>query len=120
MRLFLDENESPALLPPLQTLYARQHEFRSAIDEQLLGTDDLALFTELRSRRFDAIITRDRAQLSYEELDALLENNLHWIGHREPPLSGVAAIAMLGAAYFAALPTCCPYWSERPSQCVAR
>jgi hypothetical protein len=36
MRFFLDENETPAILPPLSTVFFH-HEFRTAHDEGLSG-----------------------------------------------------------------------------------
>jgi hypothetical protein len=102
VKFFLDENETVALLPPLREVFY-QDEFRSSGEESLLGMDDVPLLKAIRARGFEAIITRDRVQLTADELDTLIGNNLHWIGHKPPPLNGVGAVAMLASAYLAAL-----------------
>lgn len=103
MKLFLDENESPAIIPVLRSVYF-DHEFRSAQEEGLLGVDDVDLLDTIGQRGFHAIITRDRAQLADHELDALLRNGLHWLGHSPPRLRGAAAVAYVASAYLTALP----------------
>lgn len=103
-RFFLDENESPAVLPPLRAVYF-QHEFRSADEEGLRGALDPALIAEVAERGFDAIMTQDRNQLSNrDERRMYIETGLHWIGHSEPDASGLLLIATTAAAYLSAMP----------------
>ena len=103
MRFFLDENESQVVLEPLRLLY-RSHEFVPWQDEGLGGLDDIPLIQELGSRQYDALITRDKNQLSDpDERHALIDGHLHWIGHKEPA-PGLAGIAGLVAGYISAFP----------------
>jgi hypothetical protein len=104
LKLFLDNNESDAILTPLRAVFIR-HEFRSAGEEGLADFDDLSLFPVLASRKFSAIITRDLNQLrDPNERAGLRKAGLHWIGHRAPAAEGELAIALTAAAYLAALP----------------
>ncbi|MGW4047354.1 PIN-like domain-containing protein [Streptomyces sp. NPDC004721] len=104
MRFFLDENETPAILPPLSTVFFH-HEFRTAHDEGLSGVMDTELIHAVSDRGFDAIMTQDRNQLSNrDERDALIETSLHWIGHRQPDADGLLYIVNSTAAYLAAMP----------------
>lgn len=103
MRFFLDENESQVVLEPLRLLYM-SHEFVLWQDEGLGGLDDIPLIRELSRRRFDALITRDKNQLSDpDERRALIDGHVHWIGHKEPE-PGLAGIASLVAGYISAFP----------------
>lgn len=105
MRFFLDANETSAILPVLDQVYGSTHVFRSASEEGLADVDDIPLFAELRKRRFDAIITRDKNQLkNTDERQALCNARLHWIGHIEPKVQGLEIISTLGAGYLAAFP----------------
>lgn len=104
MRFFLDENETVAVLPPLRAVLF-DHEFVPVEDLGFTGRDDKQLFPDVAALGFDAIITRDRNQLADpEERKSLMDNNLHWIGHREPAASGLLLVASISAAYLAALP----------------
>lgn len=101
----MDANETAIILPVLVEVYGAEHAFRTAYQEKLSGYDDIPLFEELRERRFDAIITRDKNQLrDPEERNALRAANLHWIGHQEPKVQGLEIISTLGAGYLAAFP----------------
>jgi len=105
LKFFLDANETSVILPVLNHVYGADHAFRSAADEGLTDVDDIPLFSELRKRRFDAIITRDKNQLKdRDERNALRTAKLHWIGHVEPKVEGVEIISTLGAGYLAAFP----------------
>ncbi|MFE2600141.1 hypothetical protein ACFXCZ_27240 [Streptomyces sp. NPDC059396] len=104
MKFFLDENETPAILPPLSTVFF-QHRFHTAHEEGLSGVMDTELIHEVSRRGFDAIMTQDRNQLSNRtERDALIETGLHWIGHRQPEAEGLMYIVNSTAAYLAAMP----------------
>lgn len=105
MKFFIDENLPPLLAKPISTLF-RQHTFRTFKDENLGGTKDIPLFDELRSRRFDAIITNDAKQVVYNEPErrSLHENGLHWVGLSRPATSGLHLIAAWTAGVTAALP----------------
>ncbi|UGU29876.1 hypothetical protein LT350_25485 [Mycolicibacterium smegmatis] len=105
MKFFLDANETSVILPVLTQVYGANHTFRSAIEERLTDFDDIPLFSELRKRDFDAIITRDKNQLrNPDERSALHREKLHWIGHVEPKVEGVEIFSTLGAGYLAAFP----------------
>lgn len=105
MKFFLDANETAVILPVLIEVFGAEHTFRSADEEQLADVDDIPLFGELRRRRFDAIITRDKNQLKDpDERTALRKARLHWIGHAEPKVEGIEIITTLGAGYLAAFP----------------
>ncbi|WP_377271325.1 hypothetical protein [Peterkaempfera sp. SMS 1(5)a] len=104
MRFFLDENETPAVLPPLRMVFF-DHEFRSADEEGLTGVLDPALIEEVSQRGFDAIMTQDRNQLSNrEERDAFIKTGMHWVGHHQPDAEGLLYIVNSAAAYLAAMP----------------
>jgi hypothetical protein len=104
VKFFVDENETSAIVPPLR-LMMHQHEFRYANEEHLVGVEDIELFKQVASRGFDAIITRDRNQLSNrDERETLIATGLHWIGHAEPSATGELLIACLVAGYIIALP----------------
>lgn len=112
MKLFLDNNESDAILAPLRAVFIH-HEFRSAEQEGLADYDDLSLFPALAGRQFSAIITRDLNQLRKpDERAGLRQAGLHWIGHRAPAAEGELAIALTAAAYLAALPF---FFDQAPS-----
>jgi hypothetical protein len=105
VKFFLDANETSVILPVLKEVFGTEHTFRTAGEEKLSDVDDIPLFAELRKRRFDAIITRDRNQLrDPNERQALRDAKLHWIGHIEPKVSGLEIITTLGAGYLAAFP----------------
>ena len=104
MKFFVDENETAAIVQPLETVLF-QHEFRSAEQEELGGVEDVDLFAEIARRGFDALITRDRNQLANrDERLKLIECGLHWIGHKEPGATGELLISCLVAGYVLALP----------------
>lgn len=50
---------------------------------------------ELASRRFDAIITRDRNQLlDHDERRALIDSGLHWLGAKDTQVGGLKGISL--------------------------
>ena len=94
MRFFLDNNLSHRLTAPVAALLP-DHTCCCARDEGLTAVDDVPLFAELRSRKFDAIITRDRRQLSNdEERSALVESGLHWLGTKDTQVGGLKGISL--------------------------
>ncbi|MFE5853525.1 hypothetical protein ACFQ61_09975 [Streptomyces sp. NPDC056500] len=104
MKFFLDENETPAVLPPLQGVFY-EHTFRSAHDEDLTGVLDIELIHKVSERGFDAIMTQDLNQLSNRaERAALIDTGIHWIGHRQPAADGLLYVVNSTAAYLAAMP----------------
>jgi restriction endonuclease Mrr len=105
VKFFLDANETAVILPVLAQVFGDDHVFRTAAEENLADVDDIPLFAELRKRRFDALITRDKNQLAdSSEREALRNAELHWIGHAEPKVRGREIITTLGAGYLAAFP----------------
>jgi hypothetical protein len=104
VRFFLDENETSAVLPPLQAVFF-EHEFKHAAELGFGGRTDTELITEVAELGFDAIITRDRNQLrNPAERQAYVDAGIHWIGHAEPAADGLLLIATISAAYLAAMP----------------
>jgi hypothetical protein len=105
VRFFVDENLSPILALPLNALF-RSHEFRTSLDEGLVGALDIPLFAELQPRGFGAIITKDSNQVVRKDLErrALYDNKIHWVGVAEPAAKGLHLIATWTANITAALP----------------
>lgn len=106
MKYFMDENFAVQISQHLRTMF-HWNEFFTTGDLELAGEKDLALFPKLRGFGIDAIITHDLRHLSADdETRSLFENDLHWIGMKQPPQGskGVAAIALQSAAIIAALP----------------
>lgn len=94
MRVYLDENLPPFVAQPLTVVY-KEHAFATCEDEDLRGVEDIPLLRTLRERRFDAIITRDRAQLKDPaERRAVAESGLRWIGVADKKLRGLEQIAI--------------------------
>ncbi|MFT4200494.1 hypothetical protein [Gordonia sp. (in: high G+C Gram-positive bacteria)] len=103
MKFFLDENVNYGSLAPLRAVYA-EHEFRHAYDEGFSGVEDIPLFGRLGEQSYDAIITKDRNQLSdSEERRALFDAGLHWIGHRAKDHKGLKAVSIETATVTAGL-----------------
>lgn len=116
MKFFVDENMNAACIPPLSATYL-DHEFRSAWDEGLSGEKDLALFRELRRRRFQAIITMDRQQLQDQaERQALADARLHWVGYRSKGIGGLRGLALETATVTAGLAYALEDWQSDPHQ----
>lgn len=103
--IFVDENLSPTLALPLNALF-RSHEFRTSLDECLVGALDIPLFAELQTRGFNAIITKDSNQVVRKDVErrALYDNKIHWVGVAEPAARGLHLIATWTASITAALP----------------
>lgn len=94
MRVYLDENLPPFVAQPLSIVYA-DHTFRTCDDEDLRGLDDVPLLGTLKDRGFDAIVTRDRAQLRDPlERDAVAASGLRWIGVADKRLRGLEQITI--------------------------
>jgi PIN domain-containing protein len=94
MRFFLDNNLSHRLIAPIAALLPG-HTCCSARDEGLTAVDDIPLFAELKSRDFDAIITRDRSQLSnIDERQALVDSGLHWLGTKDTKVGGLKGVSL--------------------------
>lgn len=106
MKFFMDENFAVQISQHLRDMFP-WNEFFTTGDLGLAGEKDLALFPKLRDFGMDAIITHDLRHLQAEdETRSLFDNDLHWIGMKQPPQGskGVAAIALQSAAIIAALP----------------
>jgi hypothetical protein len=103
VKVYLDENLPPFVTEPLALIY-REHSFVSWSSEGLQGTEDVPLMKQLRSRGFNAIITRDRAQLKDPlERRAVAESGLKWIGVADKKLSGLEYVAITVATLAAGL-----------------
>ncbi|QOT16513.1 hypothetical protein [Paenarthrobacter sp. YJN-5] len=103
MKFFLDENLSPLVAKPLAAVYLN-HEFGTAQDEDLTKVKDVELFTEIRRRGYEAIITKDRNQHRIEdERRAIFDNGLQWICHRMGKHAGIRGFALESATIVAGL-----------------
>lgn len=104
MKFAIDANESPALSNSWDLLFPT-HEFVHVRSLGLRNDSDIELFAKLPGEGFDAFITRDRAQLKRDdELQALKESGLSWIGHKEPAARGPRSLAVVVASYSIAIP----------------
>lgn len=104
MRFLLDENESPAMLEPLNFIYP-QHEFAHSSQVFAKGVLDLDLIPMMSEAGFECLITRDGNQLHIDaERQALVQYGIHWVGHKKPPGKGPQMISNLTATYVAAFP----------------
>lgn len=98
MKFFIDQNLTHQLTGTVAALH-RDHEFRSALEEKLTAVDDIPLYAILVDRGFQAIITRDRAQMADDdEFDALIACGLHWLGVTQPKVDGLLSLALDTAA----------------------
>ncbi len=94
MKVYLDENLPPFVAKPLSVVY-QDHSFSTCADEGLRGVEDIPLMRTLRERGFDAIVTRDRAQLKNpDERRAVAEAGLRWIGVADKRLRGLEQITI--------------------------
>ncbi len=115
MKFYLDENFPPGILGTIQLIYS-DHEFRSWQDEGLEGVLDLDLFAILSQRSFDAIVTRDRRQLTdAAERKGLLDSSLAWIGLRDVRLTGREKLATTSASLIAGLGHMMKHRPEQPT-----
>ena len=113
-RLFLDENVSHVYASVLRRLM-KIVTLSSAVEEHLEGVKDVDLFRELRERDFSGIVTLDRHQLEHpEELEALRDSGLHWIGFSTPEGRGVEVHSQMLATLMFALPTIVADWPDQP------
>lgn len=103
MKFFLDNNLSHLVSRPLQSVYLR-HEFGTAHGEGLSHVKDIPLFAEIRSRGYDAIITKDMNQhRNLDERRAIFDNGLQWICHRMGKHPGIRGFALETATVVAGL-----------------
>jgi len=94
MKVYLDENLPPLATQPLSQVY-HGHQFLTPDDEDLRGVEDIPLLSALRERGFEAIITRDRAQLKDPaERRAVVESGLRWVGVPSKNLKGLEQVAV--------------------------
>lgn len=94
MKVYLDENMPPFAAQPLAQVYP-SHTFHTPDDEHLRGVDDIPLMSTLRERGFDAIVTRDRAQLKDpNERKAVADSGLRWIGVPNKKLHGLEQVTI--------------------------
>ncbi|MBT0567824.1 hypothetical protein [Williamsia sp. CHRR-6] len=114
MKFFLDENINDGCLAPPRAVY-RDHEFRHAHDEGLAGEQDVPLFGKLQEQKYDAILTKDRNQLTNpEERRALFDSGLHWIGHVAKGFKGLMNLTMETATVTAGLIYVLNDWKREP------
>lgn len=114
LKFFVDENLMPDLAAQLASIY-RIHQFRPAVQDNLLGIDDLDLFTALRDREYDAIITLDHQQLvDHTERSTLAACGLHWVGVPELGGRGVHRLALVTAVAATGMHHVIQQWRNTP------
>ncbi|WIB76789.1 hypothetical protein DEJ28_14175 [Curtobacterium sp. MCPF17_002] len=112
--LFLDENVSHVYAKSLRPLM-KTATLSSAVEEHLTGVPDIELFAELSVRKFDGIITHDRNQLQIpEELEALRESGLHWIGLSRPEGRALEVHGQVLSTLMFVVPTLVASWPDVP------
>lgn len=113
-RLFLDENVSHVYAKSLRPLL-KTATLSSAVEEHLNGLPDVELFAELSRRKFDAIITHDRNQLQLlEELAALRNSGLHWIGLSTPEGRALEVHGQIMSTLMFVIPSLVAAWPAVP------
>lgn len=114
MKFFLDENIPSKLADPLSVVY-RDHQFGTTFSENMEGVLDLELFEVIRSRGYDAIITKDGAQLNNpDERRAIFDQGLHWIGHKMKRHPGTTGFALESSTVVAGLAYVLQDWRHEP------
>lgn len=104
MQFAVDNNETPVAVDVWNRMF-KPHGFTHVGRIGLADALDVDLYPALVDRGFDALITRDKRQLTRpEEKTALQRSGLHWIGHREPAGAGSTQVGRIVAAYCLALP----------------
>ncbi len=116
-RVYIDENLSPALVPPLSAVYRRDIQFRSWDQEGQRGVLDLDLIPHLGACGFDLIVTKDRAQVDAnpDERSALVAAGLSWVGIPEVAVGGARLIAQQIAIVAPAIGKIMSRWPQRPT-----
>ncbi|AWD24243.2 hypothetical protein C0205_03140 [Micrococcus luteus] len=105
MKFLVDENEHAGICAPLTMLHPA-HTFEHVSAVGLAGLLDVELFAAMHARGYNALLTQDRAQImdNLEELDALLEHGIHWIGRKQSHQPGIRSLAIATSTYVSATP----------------
>lgn len=105
MKFLIDENEMLGILQPLQAIYPA-HTFEHVVNTPLASLQDVPLFHAMAEAGYAALITQDRAQIedNLDEVEALLELGIHWIGRKQLHVPGRRGIALAIASHVAAMP----------------
>ena len=104
MRFLVDQNANREIPRTLAALYVKHH-FSHAYDEGWGALTDLELFETMRAEGYDALVTRDRNQLSNRtERKALKDCGLYWIGYASPKKPAMLGIALETATVLSGLP----------------
>ena len=112
--LFLDENVSHVYAKSLRP-FVKTATMSSAVEEHLTGVPDNELFAALSERKFDGIITHDRNQLQNpEELEALQQSRLHWIGLSSPEGRALEVHGQILSTLMFVVPTLVAEWPAMP------
>ncbi|HYQ76183.1 hypothetical protein [Cellulomonas sp.] len=116
-QVYIDENLSPGLVPPLSAVYRRDVQFRSWQQENQGGALDLDLIPYLGDRGFDLIVTKDHAQIDINpaERAALATAGLSWVGVPELDERGARLIAEQLAVVLPAIGAIMHSWPSQPT-----
>jgi PIN like domain len=103
MCILVDEDTAVQLIDPLRHVLPR-HEVTHVSGISWKGKKDRQVLPDARKAGYDALITRDRAQLSDpRECDAIRKSGLHHIRYTQR-LSGVRGLALALGSRIAAMP----------------
>lgn len=105
MKFLIDENELVGIHQPLQAIYPG-HTIDHIVNTPMAGLKDLPLFEAMTEAGYTALITQDRAQIqdNLDEVQALLDHGLHWIGRKQNKVPGRRGMALAAASHVAAMP----------------
>lgn len=104
VKFLIDENVNDGVEGPLTSIFFN-HQFVTVHGQGWAGVADDSLFGRMAENGFDALITRDKAQLTDpNERNGLRDRGLHWIGVTSPKFSGLKGLSLETAAVIAALP----------------
>lgn len=78
MKFLLDENEDPAILPPVRAALGK-HDFLSAAEAGLRHIKDVQLFEKLAENGYSGSITRDRNQLKFISTPHFPSSSYSWV-----------------------------------------
>jgi hypothetical protein len=104
LKFLLDENANAGSLSTLRTFFS-MHTFDHVTEVGWGAIDDLVLFAEMERAGYQALITRDKNQLTDPaERRGLHSHGLYWFGVKDPQTPGLLGLAIETSALLAGLP----------------
>lgn len=121
MKIYIDECVSPIVYQQIKLLYPKLTVDHHSDLPHLTGLKDRPLFTYLGQEHYDAIVTHDLNHMSRKaEVETLLDNQIHWIGVRQPATPGVVAFAQISAAVSGAIASLLATQPDEPQKVMAK